>query len=75
MEYGNKVKVFTDEVVGWEDAILVDRYSIVEKNIVERWGIETESGVFIVRYVKASKELKQDGCGYLVSNAEEVLTC
>lgn len=74
MESGQEVKVYTDDIMGWEDAILVDRYSVLEKNVLERWGIETESGTFIVRYIKNSGALKQDGCGYL-SNIKEVKKC
>lgn len=74
MENGQEVKVYTDDIMGWEDAILVERYSVLRKGSIERWGIETESGAFLVRYIKdSSNKLQKDGCGYI--NAEEVQKC
>lgn len=74
MENGQNIKVYTDDIMGWEDAILVEQYDVITKGSIERWGLETESGAFLVRYVKASNELKKDGCGYL-SNLQEVKVC
>lgn len=66
MKTNQVIKVYTDCIVGWEFGVLIEQYDIVEEGVLERWLIQTETGTKIVRYVKNSKELRKNGCGYVI---------
>lgn len=74
MEYGKKVIVYVDDIEKWQVGELIERYAIVEENILESWRIQViTNSTAIVRYVKKSKELKMDGCGYLLEGEMETM--
>lgn len=73
MEYGKKVLIYVDDIERWKVGELIERYAIVQEGILESWRIEATSGTVIVRYIKNSKELKQDGCGYLLKGEVETM--
>ena len=63
---GQLVYVYDGDLIGFTFATLTKRIDVLEKDVLERWQITTLEGYKLVRFIKNEKELKKDGCGYIV---------
>ena len=63
---GQLVYVYDGDLIGFTFATLTKRIDVLETDVLERWQITTLEGYKLVRFIKNEKELKKDGCGYIV---------
>lgn len=66
MEYSQKVIVYDGDLVGYTEANLIERYFVVQEDVLEKWLIETADGTRLVRFIKNHSNKMKDGCGYLI---------
>ncbi len=62
------VKVYDGDLVGFTTARLINKYGVVEEEVLERWAMETEQGAILIRYVKNHSDAMRDGCGYIIKD-------
>lgn len=66
MKKDQKVIVYDGDLLGYVQATLINRYSIVEEGVLEKWLMETVDGTRLVRFVKNHSNKIKDGCGYII---------